>query len=89
MQIEISDSEDSISQTIVVVVEAIIVDGPPAFSEQSYTFEIAENVEDTFVIGSLQVTDESKLQCKCNPAKTCHSNISYNTGTRDVWHILH
>ncbi len=37
-----------------------VVDTPPVFSQNSYTFQLAENVDDTYVIGSLGVTDECK-----------------------------
>ena len=45
-----------------MTVEQISINNPPVFRQEIYTFEIAENVGDTFVIGSLGVTDESKLR---------------------------
>ncbi len=60
IQIEVTDPEETASETIIVVVEDTIVDDPPVFSQDSYTFQLAENVEDNYVIGSLGVTDESE-----------------------------
>ncbi len=42
------------------MVEETVVDNPPVFSQDSYIFQLAENVEDNYVIGSLGVTDESE-----------------------------
>ncbi len=60
IQIEVTDPEETASATIFVMVEETVVDNPPVFSQDSYIFQLAENVEDNYVIGSLGVTDESE-----------------------------
>ena len=56
----VADNEGQLTRIIQLTLTEPVVNRPPQFAQEQYTFSISENITDAEEIGSLSVTDEGQ-----------------------------
>ena len=60
------DVDGFTQRTLAITVEAVVVNNPPMFTFEEYSFNLSENANDNDEIGLIAVTDDSGLLITIN-----------------------
>lgn len=56
-----TDLDGSIQRTYAITIRAAVVNNPPMFTFEEYSFDLSENANDNDEVGLISVTDDSGL----------------------------